>query len=651
MRFIATFVIDVLNPLFVISLGLFVSLGYIFTLFVPVTISIWVALFFGCLFVTLIGLVGRLYINRKNLFRDTSAFSWRIILPLLPLVVILPSIYAEFADPTLQIMNHGDIHIGYIHQLLYGSTPVENVFLVGYPGNYYWLYHAYIATLVSITGFAPASIASALNLIALMSSLLWVGQTLVILGLAKPRTLYLGLVTVFVLFAVNIPGVLHGGPDLLNKSYDLPLLRTMLFEGGDRRLYSALPKFFNFSSTALGLMCFTVVLYASVKIIKGSYNLKHFTLISASGICILAIQPVFILYIVVVLLASVVLTGLFFGMSLAKTSGIEALKFDIVTYFDTLFSRLDIRVFIVWAVASMLLSFPLLRYINELSYSIEYSMKFVVGHDTNARMIFAALYPLFPFYIVYLVMSYRHKEQSQKFIAISSLVALILTYISQIFPNNQYKGVYIIAILMSISVLFVFQILHKSANQRLRVLGRVIFATLLVLSFSNVMYVSLHMSKQPGNHHFSGFKYNGTHIEFIYEPDGRMGSYYWIRKHTPLDSVVITPLGTMKFSTIFHERMPYVKKEQFSFTDNVPEYSERVDEMTMFYNQETTIADYQLLLKDIVQDSTNRPIYAIIKNKEIDSETMEQRGSILVYEHKDKKDGGNVYWLNPEIDQ
>ena len=44
-QFAAVLIIDVLNPLFMISLGLFVSIGYILTLLMPVTIDIWQAVF------------------------------------------------------------------------------------------------------------------------------------------------------------------------------------------------------------------------------------------------------------------------------------------------------------------------------------------------------------------------------------------------------------------------------------------------------------------------------------------------------------------------------------------------------------------------------------------------------------------------------
>ena len=186
-RLPSSLVLDILNPLFLISLALFVGVGYILTLFMPVTIDHWQALFWLTLLVPSAILTGSA--RAKWIGKEYRAPSWRALLPVVPLLVILPAVWAEFTSPTLQVTHHGDIHIGYIHQLLYETTPIDNVFMVGFPANYYWLYHAYLATIAQVTSISPASASSIVNVVAIISSLLWIGQTLQLLNLGKSGTL------------------------------------------------------------------------------------------------------------------------------------------------------------------------------------------------------------------------------------------------------------------------------------------------------------------------------------------------------------------------------------------------------------------------------------------------------------------------------
>ena len=64
---------------------------------------------------------------------------------------------------------------------------------LSYHANYYLMFHAFAAAIIEITSLRPAYILSAMNIIAVFSSLLWIGKTLVGLKLIKPRTLHLRL--------------------------------------------------------------------------------------------------------------------------------------------------------------------------------------------------------------------------------------------------------------------------------------------------------------------------------------------------------------------------------------------------------------------------------------------------------------------------
>ena len=65
MRIVTILVIEVLNPLLVMSFALFVSLGYILTLLMPVDISHWQALLLPSTLIPLVWLLAGAYKSWK----------------------------------------------------------------------------------------------------------------------------------------------------------------------------------------------------------------------------------------------------------------------------------------------------------------------------------------------------------------------------------------------------------------------------------------------------------------------------------------------------------------------------------------------------------------------------------------------------------
>ena len=188
-----TVLADIFIPLWLISFALFVSAGYILTLFMTLTSEIWAAVLVVAMLLPLVCLIEAFRLRWKHGEYGSQDLKWRIILPIvIPLLVLAPGVFAIVSSPTLQVYSHPDIHFGYINQLLYDSTPVENVFLAGYPANYYWLWHAYIAAIVKLTSFKASHVATYLNIVSILLSLLWIGQALVKLRLSKRRAFFIG---------------------------------------------------------------------------------------------------------------------------------------------------------------------------------------------------------------------------------------------------------------------------------------------------------------------------------------------------------------------------------------------------------------------------------------------------------------------------
>ena len=628
MRLIAILITDVLNPLFMISLALFASLGYILTLLMPVTIDVWQAVFWVCTVIPFIGLSARVYAKRKQAVYAKSRDSWRMLLPFIPLLVLAPRLYGELSFPTMQIWSHVDIHFGYIHQMLYGATPVENIFVAGHPANYYWLYHAYMATVAKITSLHPLYAVEIVNIAAVFSGLLWIAQTLLALKLAKPRTVYLGATVILVYFAVNVTAVLSltayladGGA--LPNNWNYHTLRITLLEGADIRLNGVFTVVFNASSMAMSLMAFCALLYTCVKMLKGKIDLLALILVSACGIAMLAIRADLALHIVALL------------------GGLALTRWHQASH------EVSPTVWLLWLAVSFALSIPLLKYNLDISAGFP-SVEFNLFNAANIRMIVAAVLLLIPLFALQCVFVLRKPDRAQYFVQISFLILFLLTSSLQFLNRDQYKGVYLLAVLIAVSALFALQRLQQSSRIAWRRVGWMIAAVWFVLAVLQIMYGSYYALSRVTEHiAFRGYEYDGAYLKYEGElDDNRAAAYYWIRGNTLAGSIIVLPLEVFQWSNLLHERLLYVKASQVFYTGNIEDYDERVSHLEIFYNEEAALDDYRAMQESMARNLPGRPIYAVVKDAEVSSEVMRRRGARLVYE--DENDGANVYWLNPE---
>ncbi len=641
-RLIAVLITDVLNPLFVISLALFASIGYILTLLMPVTIEIWQAALWVCTLIPLMGLSAGVYARWQQGVYVKSRASRRMILPVIPLLVLAPSVLAVLSSPVLQISYHGDIHSAHIHQLLYGSTPIDNVYIPAYPPNYYWLYHAYLAAIARMTSLGPPFVAALVNAAAVFSSLLWIAQTLVMLKLGRRRALYLGALVLLVYCALNIAGILN----LLTHLGDEKIpytLRATLLEGADSRLHSVLVKVLNFASMGVGIAIFSAAWCTCVKIVKHNVDLMSLVLVSACGMAALAVREIAALYIAAALLGGLAVTD---GICLIGRPGKAA---RILAFWHELKSRVSPTMLLLWFAISLVLSIPLLKYsldiVSGWHNGRPFDFPIGVPGSANISMIAAAVLLLIPLFILQCVFVWRKRNHEQYFIQISCLIALLLTAALELPGRNQYKGVYFLTMLMAVSALFALQTMQNSDKKRWRQVGWMIQALLLMLVFSQVIYVNCYYIDRARFPRYE-LQYDGAHVVIDGFDEGHSSASSWIRENTPSDAAVIAPLNSFTHLNVLYERLPYFLQSLSGLARRIPGYDKRARELKLFYNQESTIEDYRIVQENMLRHFPGRAMYAIVKDEEVSPAVMRQRGARLVYEHAG--DGANVYWLNPE---
>ena len=642
-RFIWLFILEVINPLFAISFALFVSLGYILTLIMPMTIDLWQALLLPCTLIPFVWLSAGAYKRWKTSRTEAYSITWRVLLPLvIPVLVVAPGLYAIVSSPTVQILSHPDLHFGYINQLLYGATPLENVFVAGHPANYFWLFHTYLAAIIKTTALRPPYVASIVNVLAVFSSFLWIGQTLVMLKLAKPRSLYLGLLVVFVFCSVNATGILSLLSHMANGTYVPGDLRLLLLDGVHKHLHSALNKLTNISTMDLGIALFAAAFYSCLRILRGQIELRWLILVSACGILGLAAVQIATVYIAVTLLGGLsVWAALYLLRDTEKRATVRA-------FCQQLTGMIPAPVILLYLAISLVLSVPLLKYNYDISYNTRGHTRFELFNQDNLSMLFAAFALLLPLFALQCLFVIRKGDRTAGFIQICGVLGLLLGSGLTITIENQYKGFYFLAILLSISALFALQSLKDSARTLWRIAGRATTIVLLILVFLRIVYVDYTLLNKARTSPYRGFDYEGNHIIHTEDSAWRFQAYYWIRDHTPAKALVIAPLDSFIFASVLPERQFYLKHEQYTFAANILDYDRRVRQLERFYRDDTGPEDYYYISRNIARNFPDRPIYAVVKDSEVSPDVMAGRNAELVFEHEG--DGANVYRLNPSLD-
>ncbi|MYA92537.1 MAG: hypothetical protein F4Y30_03845 [Chloroflexi bacterium] len=677
---------EVLNPLLIIWLALFVCLGYILTLLMPVRIEQWTALLGATLLISLAGLSLRFWhLWRAGAYRSL-AFEWRALLPMVPLLVFLPMMLAQLSSPSHQLQSHADLYISYVHELLYRETPAESVYIAGYPANFYWLYHALLAALAQLTALAPSQIAQVLNVLAVCSSFYWLSEVIVRLGLAQRRTMRLGCLVMLVYCAVNLTGALTLIGALLEDGEIPSGVRSMLLPGADRRLHSVLTKVTEPSTSALGILCFITALHICLRFMQGKLDRLGLVLLSACVALSLAVRQSATLYIGLVLFGGVGLSAMILtfdkrpgtrSLGLVALSGGVALCIFLRTYL-VLYAGLALAIILsviclvvvrdkrarqlaasltlatawpwqprflaLWLVGSAGLTLPLLHYFSQFTSVNQVGVTINTYSVYNNQMLFTALLLLLPLFLVQTLNARRSQSWSLYAIQVSGWLALLITSLLILPNDDQHKAVFYVSILITVSALLALQTLEVYASGLVSIAARWLLMCFVALAFAKVIFVTHNINLVAAGWRFA---YDGSHIVFLDGPIGgeRMPAYDWIRQQSPVDAVLALPLSVHYMEQVMHERRSYARPKGFWFTDNLADYPARVAHVTQLYDKEISVQAYQNLVLDMQAQLPGRSLYAVILESEVPPAIMMARRAQQVFADAG---GAHVYLLNPE---
>ena len=602
---------DVLSPLLVIGLALYVSLGYILSGLLPLTGEHWLALFWLCLLLPLPPLCWRARDKWRDDARRRPRYGWSALFSLSPLLLLAPAFALEFSSPTLQILHHADVHLAFIHQLQRGTTPLESVFAPGYPPLYHWLFHAALTPLVSLTGYAAPSVATLVTVVAMGVAFVWISRVLEALELFGSRSWLRTLMILLVYMSFNLTCALTVLSHLAAGAWTGFSNHFMLLPGANRHLHSMLKQVLNFNSVALGMLLFSAALYAIVKMSRDKPDASTLILFSATGIGALAVREIAALYIV---------CGLFGGYMLMLSLEWLRSATPLLPHqwlWRELTRKCTPGFLALWLAISLALSLPLVKYNLDITGSFDAGKPYGLSLP-NLQMIAAALLLFLPLFALNFRFVWRSRSRAQSTLQYACALATLLTFVLTLPDANQSKAVYFLGMLMALAALCASTHLETGATRLVRRIGKLtplVFGALLI---GQIVYVSSNFAASAWNYARSGYRYQGLHIEHSDDDfGGRMAGYLWLRDNTLVDAVVALPINETPRSNLFHERALYLRQMHQHFATSNIDPTERLHHLGVIYDADIGAAEYSDIITRMEQELPRRQFFAVIKESEV----------------------------------
>ena len=535
----------------------------------------------------------------------TSGRAW--LWSVLAVLAFVPTVVAVLGSPRVQMSHHGYFHSAYVHQVLAGLVPPENVTLPGHPSNTYWPYHALLAALVALCGI-PAPLASAvLNLVLLAGSLAWTAA--IARELYGPVRRGLGpMLAVFGLLGANLFGGLYW---LLWAAAGAPAEPRTLVLLGDTRLATLLAKFANYTGAALGVYFYVFVLLVTVRALRG--RVRAFDVLLA-GMALLgafalhAITGAFIAAGFPLAAACAFLLAAALGRSLAEVVAPARVRSAFARWIGNEHGPALVAGLLVLVAFAV----PVLHFVA--SASSEFPEPPRIGlPDAYALSIVAASYPLLPFFALGIVAALRRRDPAVLFLALVCLGGYALASVVSISGRNEYKFIYLGSIgLCLVALEPITRILRDGAVGQ-RAVVRALAWVALLLPCLNVAMFGIGQLRGP-LWADPTFAYDGRHVEAATAAPPTPGTgleladlFAWVRDGTPLDTVVVVPLLFRDRSVLYvlAERVPYVV-DGMHYNRGLADYQLRAAQVEALYAPGSTPEERAGVLQQIGESMPGR---------------------------------------------
>jgi hypothetical protein len=603
------FFYNLANPFASIFLIIFAGIGFALSLVISLSIELW-SLIFGLSFLICI----ILFVVKKPNFLFEIDIQWTHrrrdhFVRYIPYLIFVPGFLIVFSHTYYQMLFEGVLHTSYTSQILAGVTPPENPFLPGYAPNYYWLYHALLATTANVTRLAPPLLSSILNLLAFISIFAWVKQIIRAMGYSHLHPFLFNMLAIFVVFGVNLFGIVHAMDDILVSGIGNLNDSDMILIGD--RIQTLWFKFLAFTSFPLALAYYAMGIFAAIQIVKGFIRPGIIILLLFSLAGGIAFSLGTGLFSIIVLLPAIALA---YGFELVcePSQSFRSCAASLFQALEIKLSRLDFGLLTVLGLCIALLS---LIYYRSATESYRVTGGFSLTDSSNLGMLISAFYPLIPFFIVGAVQAIKTSNRLQIFTTFGAILGCGAAYVSVVRGDNQYKFVLLSAFLICLTIVPVIHHMIEDTRLFRRLIAIMVLGLVMVnLGYADLIRIKNAMEFQQGiistSQNINLIVYDGPYL--VSEREIYQDIYVWLRDTTNARTIVVMPVEQSALLASISGRLPYVGRRLFSFVTGLPEYTERVDRLKAFFAAETSFDERDQLIAQFLQLDPARPMVLLI---------------------------------------
>jgi hypothetical protein len=582
---------------------------------------------------------------------------WGVIAAGLLFLFLVPGFLANFLSTRMQLSAHGYLHSAYTYQILNGHTPPENVLFPGYLANFYWPYHALIATFSQVLNSPPPLMGTVLSVIALALALGLLYELVETLLVCEKRPLVLTILAFFSLFGANLFGTLHSAARLSPGSQTLQeniadLFPQALF--GDGRLTIPLVKYLGFDGVPLGWLMYIFVLLIVIKGLSGKIRGTDVVLACLATFAALALHAMEGIFIVLAVPAALAATYVLVALLEGKlfSGAYHRQKVSGLTNHIIAHWQWSLAVFALLIVVGL----ATLRFLLGAAGSGGTAFAVDLISLDGLESIFSMTYPLIPFFLLAVYHAYRSVDRRMIFLVVLTAVGMAMGYGLRV-SNNEYKFIYCAAIAMSILCTGpIWHYVFRPTTER-HPWGKALGLFMLALMFVNVLIAGVSHLAQPWVT-ADNFVANGVHVDSrtayagipfpeptfdwtrnengdLYPDDLQYADVFqWVRGNTPTDAVLVVPMIHKDTSTLFllSERVPYVIDGEIH-NQTIPEHGSRVAQVDEIFDSERSAGNPALALDGIRANLVGREKYLVypLSNTELSSDPA-RYGLERVYE-------------------
>lgn len=618
-----------LNPIFAYTLVIFAATGYILSSLFATTIIVWdIVLVISVIISASIVLLS---VSPEETQSDTPSILQSII-GLLPYVIFIPAIWILLSNPELQIAQHGDLHSGFVNQILYGHGQPENVYVPGLPANYYWLYHALIASLSHIMQLPHPTVAILLNIAVLISLTGWVHRILLLVLPEQYSPIFHSMLVIFVIFGMNLFGSLQSMTDFWDnfriwKIWEI--IEPVSF--AEPRLNQLIQKFASYTSFPASYLFAWISIYGGIKITTQKASLFDISLflIGISGATAF------------MLIGGAIMLGTIFSAIIATWLYLYLRKKknyrDIIGNFDFSNRRggVSIGISIVALVILVIYAFIALTAFADASETGHRVGFITIQSFNNATAIFAALYALTLFVIIALIIIWHESDAILLFLLFAATTVLYgaLTIESSEYYKLIIFGACFVTLIVARALTGIeIRLSEQDKSVQLNTVLIVILYLLVTLNILSFSWGRLTINNTAWIE-VRAFSYDGTAVVQIDDP--YMDVYEWIRDETDPETIIIIKPDTSAYIAMITQRLPLVSDVYFSQAfSSLPEWGNRTTWIYQIVNREVQSPEWQSAWEQLQAhlDDSKSYVYVFTDNDTPTQNELIEAGLELVFD-------------------